>query len=104
MLTLCSLINSTKIDFNGPKIEVLSSLFTITFLVAVLIFPLFIMILLQRKFSMFNDKEVKQRFGDLYEHLRYDTGGRLVLLEPLFFLLRRMVLIITIIFVRCLAF
>lgn len=79
-------------------------MFTITFLVVVTIFPTFILVLLLRKFNTFDDKEVKLRFGDLYEHLRYDTGGRLVLIEPLFFLLRRSLLIITIVFVRCLAF
>lgn len=43
-------------------------------------------------------KDVKLRFGDLYVHLRYGTGGSKVLLEPLFFLIRSL-LIITIVFV-----
>jgi len=103
MLALCTLINSTDINFNGPRFEVLSSIFTILFLFLITIFPTFIATLLLRKFSDLGNKEVKETFGDLYEHLRYDTGGRWVVLEPLMFLLRRLVLVVTTIFVRCLA-
>jgi len=59
--------------------------------------PFFILTYLWNRFGRLQEKEIHQKYGEFYKDLNLEQG-RMVLLQPTWFMLRRLMLAVTVVF------
>lgn len=96
MICICAMINSMHLRFNNFG-AALSSIMAISMGVLCFALPFRILQILCSKFDTLNETKVKESIGELYVELNLE-GGKMVLLYPFFFFLRRFLLTVTIIY------
>lgn len=87
---ICIMINLpiNSMESQGQRFMSISCVFCLCFIILV---PMRIICQLWCKFSKLGQKSMKQKYGTLYEDLRLKSG-RMVLMQPTFFLVRRVLL------------
>jgi len=75
------------------------SITSIVVLVALILFPVVEGVYLVLNFEDLDDEDFEQRHGEFYKDLRLDRGTQ-VLWQPIWFLLRRLILGVTVIFIK----
>lgn len=83
----------------GPFIDTVISLIG---LIVTIVFPVIVLYLMVTKFQDFNLKNFEQRFGSLYEGL--DITNKWIIAYRLWFIIRRMLLAVTVVFMKNLTY
>ncbi len=96
MICMCAFINAQKIRFDS-KCEVINSVLTITFVILCSALPLIVCLFLLVKLPKLADPLMKTKYGDLTEGLNLEKG-RVIALTPVNFLLRRFLLVASVVF------
>jgi hypothetical protein len=92
-------IEFPKWDFTGPAIDTFCSILG---LAVTAFFPLIVLYIMIRYFPDFELKDFKSSFGSLYEGL--DTQNKWIIAYRFWFLLRRLLLAVTVVYVDKLTF
>ena len=95
LIAVCCLINLSfiQIDSFGKSFH---SLMCITFGLLITLWPIYLFTLLTKYFEHIHKKYFLRTYGALYDEVNLEEGPK-VLLQPLFFLLRRMLLAIAVV-------
>ena len=95
LLTVCCFININFISFQtyGVGFHSLACLF---FMVAIFVVPVLAAKSLVKYFDLLKVRRMKRAYGNAYSQLDLRVG-KIVLIEPLFFLLRRLMIAIAIV-------
>jgi hypothetical protein len=95
VITICSLINITNASYKtvGDKT---STILAIVFFSLCLILPVVFGIILMKKFPYLSRPRIKTKYGALYAQLNLKRG-RSVILQPLHYFFRRMMLAVVIV-------
>jgi hypothetical protein len=91
MICMCAFINARNITFDS-SCEVINSVLTIVFMVLCNVLPLILTIFLLVRLPTLGTAEMKKKYGNLTEGLDL-SKGRVIVLSPINFLLRRQLLI-----------
>ena len=95
MALICALINVMNPAFDTWG-DILSTVFSIVIVFMCIFVPITFVVVMLRKFTYLRRNKIKIRWGAIFEGLRLDRG-RLVVLQPLHFFLRRFMLIVSIV-------
>lgn len=90
IVAISCLIGLQVIDFGSAGLSV-QSLTCIFFLVLITVMPVLMLSHVNHHFARLNDQLIKKRVGSVYEELDIRKGKK-ILIQPMFFLLRRLVL------------
>ena len=93
---ISSLINFKTRSLRNPG-EYCSYIFACFGVLLIVIYPIFVLVFLQIKFKRLASEEHKKKYGELYEYLRFKESKH-KLYEPVYTLLRRLVLAVTMIY------
>ena len=97
IFTVSCMINLAYLTWDSTA-EITMSVFAIFFLVVLVGFPVFYGVYLSRNFQFLNSKIISERHSKFYEDLDL-RQGRSCLLLPIWFLVRRLMLSIIVVFV-----
>ena len=95
MLVMSCLINMVS-HKTATATEKFSYVISVFFLVVIIVFPIFVSVKLIRNFQVLKVESFNKKYGALYKELRLESG-KLIVWEPLCFLLRRLILASTVI-------
>ena len=98
---LCALLNLKELDWsNDFPMVTTCNIIAIIFIVLCCVLPIFILIQYARKVDDWNREEFKARYGTLLENsnLEYKGSKWLVLLVPLSYFVRRLILCLVLVF------
>lgn len=96
MICMCALVNIDFLTFES-KFEILNSVLTILFVVICTALPIVITIFMLVKFGQLESAEMQTKYGELTKDLNL-TKGRAIILTPVNFLVRRYLLVISVIY------
>ena len=96
MICMCTFINARHITFTS-KCEIVNSVLTITFIILCTAMPLFISLFLVFKLPKLGSAAMKRKYGELTEGLDLEKG-KVIVLNPVNFLLRRLLLVAVTVF------
>ena len=91
-------INLTEFTF-GDSGSRASSISTVVGMILIILLPFFVLYVMHTKFAKLKNKQVKSKFGAIYESLDLDKG-RAVILVRLFYFARRLMISFTVIFLK----
>ena len=95
LLTVCGLINMTKLSFESLGMR-LHTITCLVVLVCIFLIPALMLRYLVKNFNRLNDRIIKRKYGKMYDELNI-RGSKVVLVQPFFFLLRRLMLAVAIV-------
>ena len=95
LLSVCCLINFSYISFDTYGVTV-HSVACIFFFIAIIVMPIFLSRTLIRAFTTLHETHMMRTYGHLYDELDLRVG-KLALVQPLFFIVRRFMLAIAIV-------
>ena len=95
LLSVCCLINFYFLSFESVGVTV-HSVACIIFLISIFLLPLLLTRYLRKHFKRLKDPKMIARYGDVYLELNL-SGSKMVLLQPVFFIFRRLMLAIAIV-------
>lgn len=98
MIIMSCFIAIPFVSFNSYG-ESIQSLACICFLAIDLILPYIAICYAAKNFELLNTRRIRARFGALYQDLRLSNGIR-VLYQPTFFLIRRIILALTVVVIK----
>jgi len=96
MICMCAFINVLHITFDS-KCEIINSVLTIVFMVICCAMPLIICVFLLVKFKILGEDAVKAKYGELTKELDLRLG-RVIILSPINFLIRRFAIVAAVTF------
>jgi hypothetical protein len=96
MICMCTFINARQITFTS-KCEIVNSVLTIAFIILCTAMPLFISLFLVFKLPQLGSAAMKMKYGELTEGLDLEKG-KVIVLTPVNFLLRRLLLVAVTVF------
>ena len=96
MLCMCAFINVIHLSYDSVC-EAVNSVLTITFMVVCCATPLIICVFLLFKFPKLGENNMKSKYGDLTNNLDL-RQGRVIVVAPINFLLRRCLLVAAVVF------
>jgi hypothetical protein len=96
MICMCTFINARHITFTS-KCEIVNSVLTITFIILCTAMPLLISVFLVVKLPTLGSAAMKRKYGELTEGLDLEKG-KVIVLTPVNFLLRRLLLVAVTVF------
>ena len=96
MVVMCALINASHLTFDS-KCEIVNSALTYTFTALSIVLPLIICTFLLVKLPALETSAMKNKYGELIEGLDL-TRGRIVILTPMNFLIRRLILVVAVVY------
>ena len=99
MFAISVLIGLYNLDFSSAG-KTVHSTFTIIFAVLIVVIPVLMIRHALTNFEKLNKEDMKAQYGSLYENLRITKTNRAVLLQPGFFLLRRLILAFAVVVCR----
>ena len=101
-LVICVAIGMLNLQWDPKNFSIqYGTIFTILFVILVIFMPLFTLIFYYYKIDSVEDEEFKNKYGTLYEGLELDMDKdkrKEALIYPFLFILRRIVFMITVIF------
>ena len=97
-IIICCFINFKTISWSSTGVIIQNS-FAILFCCGSVIFPIWLICTLSRKFNRLESFKYKIKFGNFYEELDLERGKK-VFLQPAFFMLRRILFAAMILFVN----
>jgi len=97
-IALSCCINLTEFTF-GDSGSRASSISTVVGLILIILLPFFVLYFMHKKFAKLKNKQVKSKFGAMYEGLDLDKG-RSVILVRLFYFGRRLMISFTVTYLR----
>ena len=95
LLSVCCLINFYFLSFKNVGVTV-HSIACIIFLISIFVLPLILTRYLTKHFYTLKNAKMMARYGDVYHELNL-SGSKMVLLQPVFFILRRLMMAIAIV-------
>ena len=96
LIAVCCLINLSYIHFSSFG-QGFHSTMCLTFTLLILFWPLHMFNILTRYFKNLQSKAFIARYGSLYEEINIEEGSRMVLIQPAFFLFRRLLLAVAVV-------
>ena len=96
MICMCAFINMDFITF-GSMFEILNSALTIMFVVICSALPIVITIFMLVKFNHLGSEQMQLKYGELTKDLNL-SKGRAIILTPVNFLVRRYLLVLSVIY------
>jgi len=96
MLCMCTFINLLHLTYDS-KCEIINSIFTIVFMVICCAMPLIICVFLLIKFKILGEDAMKAKYGELTKELDLRLG-RVIVLAPINFLVRRFAIVAAVTF------
>jgi len=98
MLTISCMIGMRYLRWDAPNVILMSSL-TIFVTLLLLAYTVFFAWKLTKNFDSLDEKDFRQKYGKFYEELDL-RNGKMVLLQPIWFLLRRFLLSFMVVFLN----
>jgi len=96
MLCMCTFINILHLTYDS-KCEIINSVLTIVFMVICCAMPLIICVFLLVKFKNLEEDAMKAKYGELTKELDL-RQGRVIVLSPINFLIRRFAIVAAVTF------
>ena len=97
VLCICMLVNKYYDEYFTGVAQVTSFVFMVIFLFVLLTFPLLVAACLCFRFHKLHKDEVRESIGPLYTNLNLERG-KIIILQPVTFLLRRLLLAYIVVF------
>lgn len=96
MISICAFINVLNLSYDS-KFEYANSVLSIAFLVICVTYPIFISLFLLYKLPVPEKKPIEEKYEELVQGLDIEQG-RVIVIAPFNFLVRRLLLVAVVIF------
>jgi len=98
LIAISGCINLTELQFSNASTTI-SSVSCIIFLLLLIALPIFIFRFLDKKYHVLKNKQIQARYGSMFSKLDLNKG-RLVIAVPMAFFVRRVLLSLTVVWLR----